>query len=190
MGIFEFLFALWGLLLTPGPTNTLLALSGASAGLARSTRLMPAELSAYLLVTVPLALFGTELLAHDPRLAMAVRLAAAGWVAYLAVKLWRVPSASDADVGEVTARRVFITTLLNPKGLIIGLALLPRGADPEFMPRVGLLALSIVGVALVWAAAGTLLKRHEGEPPLIYRRAAACWLAFLAAALVGAALRA
>lgn len=188
MGTFEFLFAVWALLLTPGPTNTLLALAGASQGLRRAARLVPAELCAYLLVTVPLATFGAELLARDPGLATAVRLAAAAWVAYLAVKLWRV--VPGAAAGAVTAGRVFVTTLLNPKGLIIGLALLPRGGAPDFAPHLVLFAGSIVAVALIWAAGGGLLKRGAAEPPVLYRRAAACWLALLAAVLAGAAIRA
>jgi len=185
----EFLFAIWGLLLTPGPTNTLLALSGASAGLRRSARLMPAELAAYLLVVVPLALFGADLLARQPLAAGAVKLAAAGWIAFLAVKLWRVETAGTGD-GEVTARRVFVTTLLNPKGLIIGLTLLPRGTSPDFALHLGVFAASVVMVAAIWAGAGRMLKRDSAEPPRLYRRTAALWLGLLAAALVGAALRA
>lgn len=185
----EFLFAIWGLLLTPGPTNTLLALSGASAGLRRSVRLMPAELAAYLLVVTPLALFGADLLARQPLAASAVKFPAAGWVAFLAVKLWRV-EAGRAQMEAITPRRVFVTTLLNPKGLIIGLTLLPHGAAPVFLLHLGLFAASVLMVAAIWAGAGGMMKRDSAEPPLVYRRAAACWLALLAAALVGAALRA
>lgn len=188
MGPFTFLLAVWALLLTPGPTNTLLALSGASAGLARSVRLMPAEVAAYLLVTVPLAVFGAEVLAREPLLASAVKLAAAGWVAWLAVKLWRVRT-GEADAATVTARRVFVTTLLNPKGLIIGLTLLPRGTAPEFPLHLGLFAASILGVAAIWAGAGAMLNRGGAQAPVLYRRAAAVWLAVLAVALAGAAIR-
>lgn len=189
MGTLAFLFAVWGLLLTPGPTNTLLALSGASAGLARSVRLMPAEVAAYLLVTVPLAVFGTEMLARAPLAASAVKLAAAGWVAVLAAKLWRV-RAEEAERGTVTAGRVFLTTLLNPKGLIIGLTLLPRGTAPDFPLHLGLFAASILAVATIWAGGGAMLNRGRAGTPLLYRRAAALWLAFLAVALAGAAIRA
>ncbi|MFG1298492.1 hypothetical protein V5F49_01730 [Xanthobacter sp. V3C-3] len=188
MGTLAFLVAIWALLLTPGPTNTLLALSGASSGLARSVRLMPAEIAAYLLVTVPLAVLGTEFLAREPLVASAVKLAAAAWVAFLAVGLWRIRT-TEAAGGAVTARRVFVTTLLNPKGLIIGLTLLPRGTAPEFPLHLGLFAASILGVALIWAGGGAMLNRGRATTPLLYRRAAALWLAFLAVALAGAAIR-
>ncbi|MFG1477610.1 hypothetical protein V5F53_02975 [Xanthobacter sp. V4C-4] len=186
MSTSAFLFAIWALLLTPGPTNTLLALSGATVGLKRAVRLMPAELLAYLLVTVPLALIGAELLAQWPHATRAVKLAAACWVAVLAVKLWRVETAGTG-AGTVTGRRVFVTTLLNPKALVIGLTLLPPGDAPAFAPHLALFAGSVLMVATLWAGAGALLKRDAGLPPVL-RRAAACWLALLAVGLAGAGL--
>lgn len=188
MGTIAFLFAIWALLLTPGPTNTLLALSGAAVGVRRAIRLIPAELLAYLLVTVPLAVAGAELLSQWPNAARMVKLAAACWVALLAVKLWRV-EASGADAGTVTPRRVFVTTLLNPKALIIGLTLLPHGGAPDFPEHLALFAGSVLMVAAIWAGAGSILHRGAGLPR-VFRRVAACWLGVLAAGLVGAALSA
>jgi threonine/homoserine/homoserine lactone efflux protein len=186
----DFLFAVWALLLTPGPTNTLLALSGAATGLGRAVRLMPAELAAYLLVSVPLAVCGAELLAQWPDAARLLKLAAALWVSVLAVKLWRF-EAAPGTAGDVTARRVFITTLMNPKALIIGLVLLPPGGAPEFPLHLGLFAGSVLAVAGLWVGAGALLRRGTaGATPVLFRRAAACWLAVLAIGLAGAALSA
>lgn len=190
MGTAEFLFAVWALLLTPGPTNTLLALSGAAAGFSRALRLTPAELSAYLLVTVPLAAFGAALLAPWPDAARLVKLAAAVWVGILAVKLWRIEAAHAAP-GAITARRVFVTTLLNPKALVIGLALLPRGDAPDFPLHLGLFAGSVLAVAAIWAGAGAILRHGTaGAMPVLVRRAAACWLGVLAIGLAGAAVSA
>lgn len=190
LGTVEFLFAIWALLLTPGPTNTLLALSGASAGFAHAVRLTPAELCAYLLVTVPLATFGAALLAQWPDAARLVKFAAAAWISLLAVKLWRIDEAGAA-AGEITARRVFVTTLLNPKALVIGLALLPHGDAPLFPLHLGLFAGSVLAVAAIWAGAGALLRRGTaGAMPLLVRRLAACWLGILAAGLAGAAMSA
>ncbi len=87
MAAAEFLLAIWAVLLTPGPTNTLLALSGAQVGFVRSLRLLPAELCGYLLAVVPLAVIGARVLDAWPQLAVAIRLVAAIWVMYLAVKL-------------------------------------------------------------------------------------------------------
>lgn len=188
MSTAAFLFAVWALLLTPGPTNTLLAVSGAAVGLRRSVRLMPVELAAYLLVTCPLAVFGAEFLAGWPEVARVIKFAAAAWVAVLAVRLWRMPAPGPAGAAAmVTQRQVFITTLLNPKALIIGLALLPTAGMAALPLHVALFAASVVAVASLWAGLGAGLRRGATStlPPLA-RRAAACWLAVLAATLLGA----
>jgi len=184
-----FLFAIWGVLLTPGPTNTLLALSGASVGFRRSVPLMPLELAAYLLVAVPLAWMGSELMAARPLLGEAVRLCAAAWVMFLAATLWRTPK-PGAPVQRVTRRRVFVTTLLNPKALLFGLVLLPPGTSPQFLSRLGLFCLSVVCAASLWARGGAMLNRRRPgvEPPLLLRRVVACWLGVLALGLVRSAL--
>ncbi|MGQ3672998.1 hypothetical protein ACT6QG_11445 [Xanthobacter sp. TB0136] len=190
MNLYAFTFAIWALLLTPGPTNTLLALSGAGVGLKRSLRLIPAEVAAYLLVTIPLAVVGAELLGQWPEVARLVKFAAAAWVAFLAVKLWRVET-SGSLAGAVTARRVFITTLLNPKALIIGLTLLPQEAPGHLALNVGVFAVSIIAVATIWAAGGAMLRRgRDAALPPVLRRAAACWLGILAAALVSSGISA
>ena len=55
MSTLPFVLSILALLLTPGPTNTLLAVGAASAGFRRSLPLVLAELTAYLLVVAPLA---------------------------------------------------------------------------------------------------------------------------------------
>lgn len=190
MSAYEFLFAILALLLTPGPTNTLLALSGASVGFKRSLPLIPAEVAAYLLVTIPLAMVGAELLAQWPQVARLVKFAAAAWVAFLAVKLWRV-NAAEAAAGSVTPQRVFITTLLNPKALIIGLTLLPQENLNGFALHVALFAGSIIVVASIWSRGGAMLRRGQSATlPPVLRRAAACWLGILAIALAGSGMSA
>ena len=157
MSLPSFLSALLALLLAPGPTNTLMAISGAGrGGLPRVLRLMPAELAGYLTTIVPLTLLGTELFAALPGFAMALKLAAAIWVFYLALKLWRATDAGE-EQAEITGLRVYITTVLNPKALIIALVLLPAWHDPAFLPRLGLLCLIVGAAALIWGAAGALL---------------------------------
>lgn len=190
MGTYEFIFAILALLLTPGPTNTLLALSGAAVGFRRSLPLIPAEVAAYMLVTVPLALVGAELLAQWPEAARLVKFIAAAWVAYLAVKLWRL-NTSDATAGSVTPGRVFITTLLNPKALIIGLTLLPQENLNGFALHAALFAGSIIVVASIWSIGGAILHRGQSATlPPVLRRAAACWLGILAIALVSSGVSA
>ncbi|HUD92174.1 hypothetical protein [Sphingobium sp.] len=183
MMLLPFLLAIWALLLTPGPTNTLIGLSGAQAGWRRTARLIPFELAAYLIVVLPIAMLGAEAMTHWPRLAIMVKLGAATWVLYLAQGLWRPPS--EQTPAMVTPRRLFVTTMLNPKGLVFGMALLPSPHPDIFALHVALFAISVIMVAGLWAGLGATLGQRgqvEGAPWL--RRAAACWLALLSGGLV------
>jgi threonine/homoserine/homoserine lactone efflux protein len=182
MPYLDLTLALGALLLTPGPTNTLMAVAGAERGWRAGLALIPAELLAYLAITLPLAVAGAGLMAAVPGLKPAVTGAAALWVLVLAVRMWRVPK-PEATV-SVTPARVLVTTLLNPKALIIGLVLLP--GDP-LAPRAALFAGLIICVAAAWLWLGArLARRGASQPPqpsLTLRRGAAVWLAVLSAGL-------
>ncbi len=184
MTLAAFVSAVLALLLAPGPTNTLMGLAGAARGLRGVARLIPAELAGYLTAILPLAWMGAEVLAHRPGLAVALKAAAAVWVMFLAVRLWGGPGAAMA--GEVTARRVYVTTALNPKALVVALILLPPFGEAPFAGRLGLYCLLIAGVALVWGLAGAMTRRGDdtGRRLTLVRRVAAAWLAVVSATLL------
>lgn len=190
MSSLELGLAVLALLATPGPTNTLLALAGAERGWRGALRLIPAELCGYLAAVVPLALVGARLAEAAPRLRLALTLGAATWLAWLAWSLWR-----DSDrmrrLAAVTARRVAVTTLLNPKALVFGLLLLPAPEPGRLLANLALFAVLVAGVASAWAALGAALRsrrpdRPPGLPPA-WRRGAALLLAGLSAWLLGRA---
>lgn len=178
---------LMALLLTPGPTNTLMLLAGAERGILRALRLVPVEIAAYLAVIVSLALLSHALAAGMGWLRPVIATAAGAWVLYLAWSMWR---AAPAAAGEatVTAERLAMTTLLNPKGLVMGLVLLPA-AGPT-LPAFGLLVLCIAAVAGFWAFLGCCLPGGEegGAFPPFLQRVAAFWLAGLSVFIVAGGL--
>lgn len=172
--------AVLALLLTPGPTNTLILLAGAERGLQGALRLIPAELAGYFLTVLPLALLGAAALEGLPALRIAVTLAAALWVAVLAVRLWCLPG-PDSAVRAVSGRALVTTTALNPKALIFGLVLLP---SPERLGwNLALFAGLVALVAAFWAAVGAGLggagPDGAGRPRamLALRRLASVFLA-------------
>lgn len=61
MSPIEMTLAVLVLLLTPGPTNSLVLLAGAERGWLGALRLVPAELSGYLLTVLPLSLMGVKI---------------------------------------------------------------------------------------------------------------------------------
>ena len=183
MSLTELALAILALLLTPGPTNTLVALAATARGWIGALRLLPYEIAAYLLVTVPLALLGALALEAAPLLRPIITLASGIWVMWLAIRMWR-PNV-EAGATEVTPRRLFITTLLNPKALIFGLVLLP---GPHLALHLLLFVALIVLVAAVWAGIGACMAGRGdcpvGQTPPILRRAAGLWLGVLAIGLV------
>jgi threonine/homoserine/homoserine lactone efflux protein len=185
MALTAFVLAVLALLLAPGPTNTLMAVAGAERGVRHVVRLLPAELAGYLTTVLPLAFLGGQVIEGAPGLAVALKLAAAVWVMVLAVRLWRA-APGDAATGGVDVRRVYLTTVLNPKALVFGLALLPVPDDREFALRLGLFCLMVTCAALLWGCAGALARAGQGgERRLaIVRRLASAWLGLVSISLV------
>jgi len=171
----EFALACLALLVTPGPTNTLIALRAAQSGAGAALRLVPAELAGYGLAVLPLALFGQAVLAGWPGLAAVLKLAAAIWVAVLALRLWGA-GAQGQGGARVGAGQVFATTLLNPKALIFGLVLFPAVPGAGLAELTAIFALCILGVASLWACAAQALLR--GNPALVGRAASAVLMVF------------
>ena len=186
-----FLTAALALLLAPGPTNTLMGVAGAQAGTGRVIRLIPAELLGYLTAILPLAWLGAGLPERWPVAAILLKLAAAAWVMILAVRLWGPPG-GGADAGAVGARRIYVTTLLNPKALIFGLVLLPAPGEAQFLPKLGLFCLMVAGVALVWGTAGRLTQigGNGDRRLLMVQRLASGWLALVSVMLIAGTIRA
>jgi threonine/homoserine/homoserine lactone efflux protein len=191
MTLAAFFTAVLRLLLTPGPTNTLMGLAGASAGLPRVARLLPAEILGYLTTILPLAFMGHSLLADFPVAAQAIKLAAAAWVMILAVKLWGQGSLAQAG-DDITARRVYATTVLNPKAMIIALVLLPAPAAPDFAARLALFCMTAASVAMIWGGAGSIAQLGQGGMGRmrVIQRAASVWLAIVSVMLVAGVVRA
>jgi threonine/homoserine/homoserine lactone efflux protein len=119
MEFLPFIFATFSLLAVPGPTNTLLATSGAGAGVSRSLHLLAAELGGYLTAVVVQRLVLGPLVIGIPMAGVALRAAITIYVLHLARLLWRYRVRELADATPVTFRAVLLTTLLNPKAAIL-----------------------------------------------------------------------
>ncbi|SHG90076.1 Threonine/homoserine/homoserine lactone efflux protein [Kaistia soli DSM 19436] len=157
---FAFALAVFALLAVPGPTNTLLAASGASVGFRRSLRIIPAEIGGYAIaIAFLLAVFGPLASAH-PALTVASRLVASLYLAWSALTLWRGAATAGRGVhGAITVRRVFVTTLLNPKALLFAFVIFPPPGDPHLALQAPLFAGLMIGIASCWIGFGRLLAR-------------------------------
>lgn len=189
--LLEFTGAILLLLLTPGPTNTLMALSGYSRGVLRALPLIAAEVLGYLAVIVPVAIFAAPYLAANPSLSLAAKIAASVWVLLLAYRLWVKQPAGD-KAGEVTGADILVTTMLNPKALIIAVVIMPHGTFLELLPWLAWFSGLVMFAASGWIMLGQQLADGRGLSlkRATIQRIAASFLVLFAAVLATSSLRA
>jgi threonine/homoserine/homoserine lactone efflux protein len=172
-----FLLTVLAILGTPGPTNTLLATSGAASGWRASLRLLPAEAAGYLISILALGLMLGPVVAASPMVSAALRIAVACYLILLALRLWRQGSVLDgSEVVAIRPRQVFIATLLNPKALIFALGVVPFGSPllwAYMAGFMGVLALVGMGWILAGAGMGRVAARAPGGTRIIPRIGAA-----------------
>ena len=181
-----FLLAVATLLLMPGPTNTLLAMAGAARGIRRAFPLLAAELAGYLIAIVTVRLLLAPLLASVPAVGVALKIAMALYLVWLAVTLWRRPPADGPASAPVGLTAVFITTLLNPKALIFALAIFPQGNN--LIWHFAGFAVAALVTGTIWIAAGALLGAAAGGRSRLLPRVAAVALVGFAAAIASSAV--
>ncbi|GAU86458.1 LysE family translocator [Bosea sp. BIWAKO-01] len=136
-----FVFACLALILTPGPDMALTLTRGITQGF-RLALLSVVGTWAAGFVQIPLVVIGlAAVFQQSPSLFMAVKLAGALYVAYLAFRALRrclAPAAAAVPALAAADRTVFwqgfFTNLLNPKVFLFLTAFLPQFADPAAGP--------------------------------------------------------
>ncbi|WP_237151546.1 LysE family translocator [Oryzibacter oryziterrae] len=152
------------LLLTPGPTNTMLATCGATLRF-RHAALMPfAEAIGYVIAIS--FFFALATIVHGNPMAYSVmKLLAASWLAYSAVKLWRTPFEAVGASPVGAFGRVFLTTILNPKAMIVGTLFIPAQPFASASAWIVVYALLSISAGFGWVFLGAMLpaaiRRHS-----------------------------
>lgn len=153
------------ILLTPGPTNTLLASSGIQVGIRKSLRLIPAEALGYLMAITAWGFLIGKVSQHMPLLPIILKLFSASYIIYLAIKLWRT---ADVEVSfnqpTIRAYELFFATLLNPKALLFASAIFPTIAWTQldaYVSHMLVFLLLIVPIAFFWTFIGSILASNK-----------------------------
>jgi threonine/homoserine/homoserine lactone efflux protein len=177
-----FALSVLALLVVPGPTNTLLAGAGATRGVRRSLVLLLGELAGYdIAITVMREALGAAANATSSA-QIVLKCAVATYLVFLAIRLWRAPLNSGAS--GFTVRRVFVTTLLNPKGLIFALLIFPPPPIPV-VPYVLAFSAMVVAIGASWIVGGSLITRFTSPRfSVIVPRICACAMAVFAIVVV------
>jgi threonine/homoserine/homoserine lactone efflux protein len=160
---FVFALAALALLATPGPTNMLLATSGAAAGVMRSLKLLAAEMSGYLASILALTLVVAPLTRGARGADVVLQIACATYLFYAAWKLWRARAAAVRDGAPESFRRVLIATALNPKALVFAFVIVPHLRDGDVAAAAPYLAALLALIALTggaWIAIGAVFRAN------------------------------
>lgn len=181
------LLALGGLLLTPGPTNILLAFSAVSSGVRHTVPMLAAAVLAYMVIILAVAALAALIPAADQvELRTGVRICAVLWLLWLAYSVWTTKD-DGAEVRLVAVRQVFVTTLINPKAMIVALLVQSEGMTAQFLVTIAALV-ALAGAA--WIVVGLVVRRSGsnllGQRSL--RRASAICLAGFGIILAGSSL--
>lgn len=161
-----FIFAVLLLLLTPGPTNTLLWSSGAVVGIRRSLPLQLGELLGYLLAITLILVVFEPILQRVPTLERLLAVAVGLYIYFLAYKIWHRPTGSCEIGTTIDAKKVFVVTLLNPKAFVFALTIIPVGHAMMHWYCVALAA-CIISAGFCWIVVGHLLGSAVGRDKLV-----------------------
>ena len=180
--------ALGLLLAMPGPTNTMLALAGARRRFGGAIPRLGAVVAGYLTSVLPLSTLAAPCLKAHPLAGSFVSLGTAGWVLWLAARLWSAGRGQTGEADGQTATSLYVTTVLNPKGLVIALALIPSLRDTPLTVALALLSGVVLAVSALWLGLGaTAIRRAENRHPVLVARTGAGVLLVFAASLAGRA---
>jgi leucine efflux protein len=164
-----FVVAIIIFLLIPGPGNLALITStgkgGFRGGVAATLGVIAGDQ-----VLIWLAVAGVAtLLAAYPAAFNGVQWVGAGYLAWLGYRLL-VAKPGDAPILNIRPRQyfqqAFVITLLNPKAIVFYMAFFPLFVDPvrhQGMLTFGVMAVTIVGLTLLYGLAVTLLTYYLAE---------------------------
>lgn len=183
------------ILLTPGPTNTLLAAAGVHAGLRSAWRLIPAECLGYVIATTVWGALLRVVVKESPWMVHTIQLASGLYIAKLGWELWAYASLQpgNTQVPTIGQRQLLVATLLNPKAVIFALALFPAQtwvSAGNYASVMGGFAALVVAIGTLWVALGAMLLggRIAWLQPRHFQRGAALVLWAFAAWLLGKAV--
>ncbi|HET8722186.1 MAG TPA: LysE family transporter [Nitrospira sp.] len=181
-----FLLEVFAVLAVPGPTNSLLFVSGVTRGLRNTLALILAELGAYLISIAFLVCVAVPAARLHSTVGQLLRIVCSLYLAQMALWLWRWEDHGVVASHPITFHRVFTTTLVNPKTLVFAFVIFPTVGLVEIVPYFISFSAVCIGAACGWIAGGALLHSrgsHHTRLNWLYR-GEACLLAGFAIVLL------
>ncbi len=191
-GLILAVLSMLAVLLAPGPTNSLLLRAGARLG---SRRALPHALMAWLAGCLAIGTWCTALgLAATllPWVTTLARVGAAGYVPWMAARLWREKADAaadpDADAARHGAGALFPVALLDPAALFCAAIVFPPLGTPAAAILLNYLLFTLVALPIgaAWVWLGATMPRWQDALPSrpVARRLASLGLLMFSGSLV------
>lgn len=177
---------------TPGPNNLMATSSGLTHGVRRTVPLILGVMAGFLLLMAVAAAGVGALLLADPRAGLALRLLGAGYMLWMAWKLWTSRPALELETRPpLRAWHGAVLQVVNPKAWMMAVAAISIYVAPTRNFGFGLGAVTLLIEAfsfasmMTWAAFGAGLRAALGGPERVRRvNQGMAVLAALTAALI------
>ena len=177
------------ILLTPGPTNTLLAAAGLERGTRGALPLIACELFGYLIAISVWGAVLAPLQSSYPWVAILARTASSVYLIYIAVTVWRaasvLPASGQRSIGP---KALFVATLLNPKALLFSSAIFPSVASDNmqvYLTATALFSFLLIPIGIAWTMFGAAFAngRLKSMDRVKFQRATALLLCAFSASI-------
>lgn len=150
-----FIFAVFAVLLIPGPTNAFLASAAHHHGILKAFYLVPIELLGYIYGISLWSLLIHLTMPTWPMLIHLLHVVSAAYVIWLAFHLWKTSDLKQHSLKNKTLNRsvLFKSTLRNPKSILFAVGIFPAWTWDSFQNYAYVLAifsLCLVPCALFW----------------------------------------
>jgi threonine/homoserine/homoserine lactone efflux protein len=153
------------ILITPGPTNTLLAAAGLSLGTRKALPLLIFELAGYFFAISVWGIFFISVQEQYSFLGSTIRIISSCYLAYVALKMWRAARTLEtSQQAPISAAGLFTATVLNPKGLVFASAIFPAHAFDDiqgYLAAMTLFSCLLLPIGFAWIAFGATLRRRK-----------------------------
>lgn len=142
------------ILLTPGPTNTILVASGAAIGVRRGLIMPLAEAIGYM-ISISLYVVSAQSIHDSPTVLFLVKIIASVWLMYAALRLWKLSLEVHFQSMVAVFLRILITTMLNPKAMFVGVVLIPAETTGHAHLWIATYALMSIFAGTGWVLLGS-----------------------------------
>ncbi|EFS4232632.1 hypothetical protein AO411_2015985 [Salmonella enterica subsp. enterica serovar Sarajane] len=158
------------ILLVPGPTNSLLLVSGLKKGVLKSSPLIIAEVFGYITAISFWAVLLSTTTKNTPSFPEVAKAVCSIYIFFLAIKIWSYGQLSRSN-NNISFYHMVVASALNPKALLFVTLLIPKKflcSFNGFLLFVLLFILVMVPIGFMWILLGGVIKKFSSQNVMIF----------------------